>query len=68
VPRKRFGRFRPTPLRLYLASFILFVGATAAVAIGQFSAGSTVAPLMSLALSAGAVILTIAALFSRPGP
>jgi hypothetical protein len=36
------------------------------VAIGQFSAGSTVAPLMSLALSGGAVVLTVAALFTRP--
>jgi hypothetical protein len=45
---------------------VLFAGATIAVAVGQFSAGSTVAPLTSLALSAGAVILTIAALMRRP--
>ena len=57
---------RVTPLRLYLAAFLLFVGAIVAVGIGQFSAGSTVAPLASIGLSAGAVLLTIIAVVARP--
>jgi hypothetical protein len=57
---------RVTPLRLYVAAFLLFVGAIVAVGIGQFSAGSTVAPLASIGLSAGAVLLTIIAVLARP--
>jgi hypothetical protein len=57
---------RVTPLRLYAAAFVLFVGAIVAVGIGQFSAGSTVAPLASIGLSAGAVLLTILAVVARP--
>lgn len=60
-------RARLTPLRVYAAAFLLFVGATVAVSVGQFSAGSTVAPLTSIGLSAGAVILTIVALATRSG-
>jgi hypothetical protein len=46
----------------------LFLGATVAIAVGQFSAGSTVAPLTSIGLSAGAVVLTIVAMAMRPRP
>jgi hypothetical protein len=70
APEVRRVRRRPsrlTPLRLYLAAFVLFVGATIAVAVGQFSAGSNVASLTSMGLSAGAVVLTIAALATRSG-
>jgi hypothetical protein len=52
-------------MRVYAAAFVLFVGATIAVAVGQFSAGSTAAPLTSIGLSAGAVVLTILALTIR---
>lgn len=58
--------FRLTPFRLYAAAFVLFLGATLAVAVGQFSAGSKVAPLTSIVLSAGAVVLTIVAMVMRP--
>jgi hypothetical protein len=58
---------RLTPLRLYVAAFLLFVGATIAVAVGQFSAGSNVAPLTSIGLSAGSVLLTVLALATRSG-
>jgi hypothetical protein len=51
---------------LYVAGFVLFLGATVAVAVGQFSPGSTVAPLTSIGLSAGAVVLTIVALVISP--
>ncbi|MGH2554532.1 MAG: hypothetical protein ACRDHO_02295 [Actinomycetota bacterium] len=47
---------------------MLFLGATVAVAVGQFSAGSKVAPLTSIGLSAGAVVLTIVAVAMRPRP
>jgi hypothetical protein len=57
---------RNTSLRLYVAAFVLFLGATVAVAVGQFSAGSMVAPFTSIGLSAGAVILTVAAVLTRP--
>ena len=57
---------RVTPLRLDVAAFLLVVGAIVAVGIGQFSAGSTVAPLASIGLSAGAVLLTVLAVVSRP--
>ena len=56
---------RVTGLRLYAGAFVLFLGALVAVAIGQFSAGSTVAPLTSIGLSAGAVVLTIVAVAYR---
>jgi hypothetical protein len=65
APRRRSWA-RVTPLRLYVAAFVLFVGAIVAVGIGQFSAGSTVAPLASIGLSAGAVLLTILAVVARP--
>jgi hypothetical protein len=64
VPQRRSWP-RVTPLRLYVAAFVLFVGAIIAVGIGQFSAGSTVAPLASIGLSAGAVLLTIIAIVAR---
>jgi hypothetical protein len=49
-----------------VSAFVLFVGAIVAVGIGQFSAGSTVAPLASIGLSAGAVVLTLVAMAVRP--
>lgn len=52
-------------MRLYVAGFLLFLGATLAVAVGQFSAGSKVAPIVSIGLSAGAIVLTVMALVSR---
>jgi hypothetical protein len=67
VPGARRRLPRLTPLRLYVAAFLLFVGATIAVGVGQFSAGSNVAPLTSIGLSAGAVVLTIVALATRSG-
>jgi hypothetical protein len=65
APRRRSWP-RVTPFRLYVSAFVLFVGAIVAVGIGQFSAGSTVAPLVSIGLSAGAVLLTIVAMAARP--
>lgn len=56
---------RISPLRLYIVAFVLFLGATVAVAVGQFSPGSKVAPLTSIGLSAGAVVLTIVAVVTR---
>ncbi len=53
-------------MRLYIAGFVLFLGATVAVAVGQFSPGSKVAPLTSIGLSTGAVVLTIVAVVLRP--
>jgi hypothetical protein len=58
---------RFTAFRLYVVAFLLFVGATVAVAMGQFSAGSNVAPLTSIGLSAGAVVLAILAMAARSG-
>ncbi len=55
-----------TSMRLYIAGFVLFLGATVAVAVGQFSPGSKVAPLTSIGLSTGAVVLTIVAVVLRP--
>jgi hypothetical protein len=49
-----------------VVAFLLFLGATVAVALGQYSAGSKVAPLTSIGLSAGAVVLTIIAVAARP--
>jgi len=50
---------------LYVLGFVLFLGATVAVAIGQFSPGSKVAPLTSIGLSSGAVVFTIFAVVIR---
>jgi hypothetical protein len=47
---------------------VLFLGATVAIAVGQFSAGSKAAPLASMGLSAGAVVLTIVAVAMRSRP
>jgi hypothetical protein len=49
-----------------MAAFVVFLAATVAVAIGQFSPGSKVAPLTSIGLSAGAVVLTLLAIAVRP--
>jgi hypothetical protein len=65
--RKPRWSLRLTPLRLYVIAFLLFVGATVAVAVGQFSAGSNVAPLTSIGFSAAAVVLTILAMAIRSG-
>jgi hypothetical protein len=54
-------------LEAYLGAFRLFAGATAAVAVGQFSA-SVIAPYVSIGLSAGAVALTVVALVLPPRP
>jgi hypothetical protein len=67
APRRRSWP-QVTPLRLYVSAFVLFVAAIVAVGIGQFSAGSTVAPLASIGFSAGAVLLTIVAMAARPPP
>jgi hypothetical protein len=64
-PRKSRWSFRLSALRLYVIAFLLFVGATVAVAVGQFSAGSNVAPLTSIGFSAGAVVLAILAMAIR---
>jgi purine-cytosine permease-like protein len=46
------------------AAFLFLLGATAAVAIGQFTA-SRVAPWLSMGYSAGAVVCTVLALIKR---
>jgi hypothetical protein len=61
------NRLRITSLRLYVVAFLLFIGATVAVAMGQFSAGSNIAPLASVGLSAGAVVLVILSIATRSG-
>jgi hypothetical protein len=66
APEARRHATRVTPLRLFVAGFVLFLGATVAVAMGQFSAGSKVPALISIALSAGAVVLTILAVAMGP--
>jgi hypothetical protein len=50
---------------VFAASFLLLLAAAAAVGVGQFVSG-TLAPWVSIACSACAAILTIAALLMRP--
>jgi hypothetical protein len=50
---------------ILMVAFVLLAGAAAAAAWGQLKTG-TIGPLLSIGLSAGAVILTIVALWLRP--
>jgi hypothetical protein len=50
---------------VFAAAFMFLLGATAAVAIAQFTA-SRVAPWLSMGYSAAAVLCTVVALVRRP--
>jgi hypothetical protein len=50
---------------ILIVAFLLLAGAAGAAAWGQFKSGKT-APVVSIALSAGAVLLTLVAMWLRP--
>ena len=56
---------RPSPIHLFVAAFLLLLGAAAAIALDQLVYPSDMAPWLSMGYSAGAVILTVAAVFRR---
>jgi hypothetical protein len=62
---RRRSPFSLSPVGTFAAAFIFLLGATAAVAMGQLTA-SRVAPWLSIAYSAGAIVCTIVALVKRP--
>ena len=56
---------RLSSLPILFVAFLLLAGAGGAAAWGQFKPGKT-APMVSIALSAAAVVLTLVALWLRP--
>ena len=67
-PPRRSGRaVRVSAFPILILAFLLLAGAAAAAAWGQFKTGKG-GPVVSMALSAGAVVLTAIALWLRPRP
>lgn len=66
-PGRRRGRgaVRASSFAILVVAFLALAGAVAAAAWGQFKPGRT-APVVSIALSAAAVLLTVVALWLRP--
>ena len=67
-PASRGSHRRPirvSSFAILMIAFLLLAGAAGAAAWGQLKTG-TMGPLLSIGLSAGAVILTIVALWLRP--
>jgi hypothetical protein len=64
-PRRGRGAVRTSSFAIFVVAFLLLAGAAGAAAWGQFKPGKT-APVVSIALSAGAVLLTVLALWIRP--
>jgi hypothetical protein len=50
---------------VFVAAFLLLLGAAAAVGMAQFWSGN-MAPWLSIGYSAGAIVLTFVALLMRP--
>jgi hypothetical protein len=63
----RRSPFWLSPLGVFAAAFMFLLGATAAVAIAQFTA-SRVAPWLSIGYSAAAVLCTVVAVVRRARP
>ncbi len=63
--RKDRRPLRVSSFAIFVLAFLFLAGAAAAAAWGQLQPGKT-APVLSMALSAGAVILTLIALWLRP--
>ena len=67
-PAERGSRrraIRVSSFAILMVAFLLLAGAAAAATWGQLKTGTT-APMLSIGLSAGAVLLTIVALWLRP--
>lgn len=62
----RHGRRRFTPVGVFVWAFIALMLAGVSVAIANFNAGSSRFAWISIALSAGAIVLAVAALLIRP--
>jgi hypothetical protein len=66
TPRGAHRRpIRVSSFPILMVAFLLLAGAAAAATWGQLKTGTT-APMLSIGLSVGAVILTIVALWLRP--
>jgi hypothetical protein len=63
--RTRRRTIRASSFGIFVLAFLLLAGAAAAAAWGQLQPGKT-APVVSMALSIAAVILTLIALWLRP--
>jgi hypothetical protein len=59
------GAVRASSFAIFVVAFLALAGAAVAAAWGQFKPGTT-APMVSIALSAAAVLLTLVALWLRP--
>jgi hypothetical protein len=64
-PGRDRGAIRASSFAIFIVAFLALAGAAAAAAWGQFKPGTT-APMVSIALSAAAVLLTLVALWLRP--